>query len=61
MTANTATSQSVIITNNKSGETKEFVSIRRVADYINKHHSYIAKSLKKNGIYKGKDYTIRNK
>lgn len=61
MTANSATSQTVIFTNNKSGESKEFVSIRRVADYINKHHSYIAKSLNKNGIYKGKYYIIRKR
>jgi len=61
MTANSATSQTVIFTNNKSGESKEFVSIRRVAHYINKHHSYIAKSLNKNGIYKGKYYIIRKR
>lgn len=55
ITANSVTAQSVIVTNIKTGQAKEFVSIRRAAYYINESHlSYIAKSLNKKGIYKGK-------
>ena len=52
------TSQSVIVTNNKTGETKQVVSIRRAAKYLGLHHSYVAKCLKKKSICKVKNYTI---
>lgn len=62
--AATTASQSVIVTDIKSGETKEFVSTRRAAGFINineAHISYIAKSLKNKGTSKGKNYTITKK
>ena len=52
------TSQSVIVTNNKTGETKELVSIRRAAKYVGLHLSYVAKCLKKKSICKVINYTI---
>lgn len=53
--------QSVLVTDNKIGETIEFTFIRKTAEYIDLHHSYIAKCLKNNNTYIGKDYTIVKK
>lgn len=53
--------QSVIVTDNKTSETKEFTSVRKAALYIRLHHSYLAKSLQKYNIYKGKEFTIEKK
>lgn len=35
-----------------------FSSIRRAAEYMNMHHSYLAKCLNKNGFYKGRNYYV---
>jgi hypothetical protein len=32
--------------------------VRKAAEFIGKHHSYIAKSIKIKKLYKGEDYTI---
>jgi hypothetical protein len=53
--------QCVLVTNNKTGENKEFTSIRKAAKFIGLHHSYIAKCINSNNLYKGKDYTIVKK
>jgi hypothetical protein len=53
--------QCVLVINNKTGENIEFTSIRKAAEHIGLHHSYIAKSLKTNNTYIGKDYTIVKK
>jgi hypothetical protein len=50
--------QPVIVTDNKTGENKEFTSVRKAAEFIGKHHSYIAKCIKKHTLYKGEEYTI---
>jgi hypothetical protein len=48
----------ITVKNNKTGEIKLFTSIRKTAKFIGIHHSYIAKCLKINKIYKGKGYYI---
>ena len=52
---------SVIITKIKTGEKKEFLSIRKAAKFLGKHHSYLAKCLQKQKLYKGKEYTLVKK
>jgi hypothetical protein len=45
-------------------ETKEvtyFSSIRRAAEFLNMHHSYLAKCLNKDGFYKGRNYYVIKK
>jgi len=45
-------------------ETKEvmfFTSIRRAAEFLDMHHSYLAKCLNKDGFYKGRNYYITKK
>lgn len=45
-------------------ETKEvmyFTSIRRAADFLDMHHSYLAKCLNKDGFYKGRNYYVIKK
>lgn len=59
--AGSAQAQSVFVTDNKTGETKEFTSVRKAAEYVGLHHSYVAKCLQKQNIYKGKEYTIVKK
>lgn len=42
-------------------DTKEvmyFTSIRRAADFLDMHHSYLAKCLNKDGFYKGRNYYV---
>lgn len=53
-----AQARSVIVTHNKTGESKNFTSIRKAARFIGIHHSYVAKILKIHKIYIGKLYTI---
>lgn len=48
----------IIIINNKTGEIKLFISIRRTAKFINIHHSYLSEYLKINKFYIGKGYYI---
>lgn len=59
--ANNAKAKPVIVTNNKTGEVKSFISIRKAAKFINIHYSYVAKILKTHEIYIGKFYTITKK
>lgn len=45
-------------------DTKEvmyFSSIRRAAEFLDMHHSYLAKCLNKDGFYKGRNYYITKK
>jgi len=58
---NNAQAQSVIVTDNKTGESKKFTSIRKAARFMGIHHSYVAKFLKINKIHVGKVYTITKK
>jgi NUMOD1 domain len=51
-------SQSVFVVNNNTGEKKEFSSIRKAAKFIGLHQSYIAKSIRLNNKYIGKNYSI---
>jgi hypothetical protein len=53
--------QPVIVTNNKTGEIKEFTSARKAAEYIGLHHSYIANCLLNQAILRGKIYNIEKK
>lgn len=50
----------VVVTNNRTNEGKEFVSIARAAKYIKLYHSrsLIAGCLRKKNIYRGRLYTI---
>lgn len=41
-------SQGILVIDNSTGETKEFSSIRKGAKYVNLHHSYIKKCIRKN-------------
>lgn len=54
-------SQSVIVTNNNTGDEIECTSIRKAAKYTGLHHSYLAKVIKINNIYIGKNFTIKRK
>lgn len=36
----------MLVVDNKTGETKQYTSIRKAAVYIGLHHSYIAKCMK---------------
>ena len=56
-----AQKQCVIVTDNKTGESKEFTYIRKAAKFIGIHHSYVAKNIKIYKIYVGKLYTITKK
>jgi predicted TIM-barrel enzyme len=47
---NNTQAQSVILTDNKTGENKEFTSVRKAAKFIGKHHSYVAKCIQKKKI-----------
>ena len=60
ITANTQ-AHAVIVTNNKTGESKEFFSIRNAAKFIGIHHSYIARILKAQKFCRVKYYTIVKK
>jgi len=51
--------QSVLVINNKTGESRNFSSVRKAAIYINKHPSYISKCIKKDNIYRGENYLIK--
>jgi hypothetical protein len=59
--AGSTQAQSVIVTNNKTGENKEFTSVRKAAKFIGIQHSYVAKCMKNRKFYKGKEYTIGKK
>jgi hypothetical protein len=48
--AGNAQAQTVIVTDNKTGESKEFTFIRKVAKFVGIHYSYV-----------GKIYTITKK
>jgi len=61
MAANNAKAKSVIVTNNKTGEVKSFISIRKAAKFVSIHYSYIVKIIKTYEIYIGKTYTITKK
>ena len=50
--------QAVIVINNITGEISNFISIRKASKFIGKHHSYIAKCLKRYKFYKNKEFTI---
>lgn len=58
---NNAKAQSVIVTDNKTGENKEFTFVRKAAKFIGIHHSYVAKIIKIHKTYVGKIYTITKK
>jgi hypothetical protein len=49
-------SQSVIVINNNTGEEMEYTSIRKAANFMGLHHSYIAKVIKNNNIYRKRIY-----
>lgn len=51
--------QFVLVINNKTGEKKIFLSIRKAATFIGLHYSYIAKSININNKYKGKDCYVK--
>jgi len=51
----------VIVTEINTGETKVFTSIRKAAEFIGIHFSYLAKCLNKNNIYTGNGYTVLKK
>lgn len=59
--AGNSKAQSVVVTDNKTGESKEFTSVRNAAKFVGMHHSYIAKILKTHKLYIGKGYTIAKK
>jgi hypothetical protein len=59
--AGSVQAQPVIVTDNKTGENREFTSVRKAAEFIGKHHSYIAKCIKKQKLYKVEEYTISEK
>lgn len=51
----------IIATKISTGETKVFTSIRKAAEFIGIHRSYLAKCLNENNIYPGNSYTIVKK
>jgi hypothetical protein len=59
--AGSVQAQPVIVINNVTGESKEFTSIRKAAEFVGIHISYIAKCLQKQKIFKGKLYTLIKK
>ena len=61
MVASCPKSQGVIITDNNTREAKELLSIRRAAEYIGVHHSVVAKYIRKQNFYRGKQYTVSKK
>jgi len=61
ISAGNTKSQSVLVIDNNTGEKKEFLSIRKAAEFTGLHHSHIAKSIKINNKYLGKDYSIIKK
>ena len=56
-----AQAQPVVVMNNKTGDNKKFTSVRKAAEFIGIHHSYVAKCIRKQKLYKGKVYTIMKK
>lgn len=48
----------IIVTEVSTGEIKMFTSIRKTAEFLGKHPSYLAKYLNKNNIYTVNGYTI---
>jgi hypothetical protein len=58
ITINSARAQAVLVTNSNTGDIKLFTSIRRASKYIGMHHSYFAKCLVKNNIYKGNIFIV---
>jgi hypothetical protein len=61
ITVGSTKAQSVLVINNKTNKSKEFLSIRKAAEFMGLHHSYIAKSMKISNKYVGKDYSIIKK
>lgn len=59
--ANNAKAKSVIVTNNKTGEVKSFISIKKAAKFVSIDYSYLVKIIKTHEIYIGKIYTITKK
>lgn len=59
--ANNAQAESVFVIDNKTSESKKFTSIRKAAKFIGIQQSYVAKCIKKQKVYKGKQYTIVKK
>lgn len=57
LSANTQ-AHAIIATEISTGETEVFTSIRKAAEFISIHPSYLAKCLNENNIYTGKGYTI---
>jgi len=54
--------QSVFVFNNKTGENKKFVFIRKAVEFVSLHRSYIAKFIKiSNGKYIREDCSIIKK
>lgn len=53
-------SQSTIIKDNKTGEILLFPSIRKAAEHVGIHHSYLAKQIIKNKFYLGNGFTVHN-
>ena len=51
----------IFLIDNNTKETKVFTSIRKTAEFIGIHHSYLAKCLNENKIYIRKGYTIVKK
>jgi len=43
---NNAKAQSVVVTDNKTGENKEFIFVRKAVKFIGIHYSYITKIIK---------------
>ena len=52
-------SQSVLVINNRTWESRELSSIRKAAIYVNKHPSDISKCIKNDNIYRGENYLIK--
>lgn len=50
--AGSVQAHSVIVIDNKIGEAKEFISVRKAAKYVRLHHSYLAKCIQKHNIKK---------
>lgn len=49
------------VVNTETKEIMYFSSIRRVAIFLDMHHSYLAKCLNKDGFYEGRNYYITKK
>jgi hypothetical protein len=50
--------RTIIATKLSPRETKLFTSIRKTAEFMGMHPSYLAKWLKENKLYVGKGYSI---